>query len=131
MARAPATPEGVPRLFDLVKVKDDRHRLAFYYPLRDTLVAKDIEQAVRIAYQGGKPVWRVVTLNGELIDTSGTMAGGGKAVRKGGMASSLAASVVSARGRGSNGQGCGGPQVRTALQPDTQPQLTFAPSVPV
>lgn len=63
------SPENVPRLFDLVKVKDDAITPAFYFALRDTLVAKDLDQATRIAY--GKTRYRVVTLQGALIDTSG------------------------------------------------------------
>ena len=61
-----ATPEDAPRLFDLVRVKDQSVVPAFYYALRDTLVAEDIEQASRIAY--GKTRYRVVTLEGSLID---------------------------------------------------------------
>ena len=62
-------PENVPRLFDLIKVNDPSLRPAFYFAVRDTLVAKDLEQATRIAY--GAVRYRVVTLNGQLIDTSG------------------------------------------------------------
>ena len=83
------TPENVPRLFDLVKAKDDRFRPAFFNVLQNTLVAKDLEQANRIAY--GARRWRVVTLDGQLIDVSGTMSGGGTRVAKGGMSSKLAA----------------------------------------
>jgi structural maintenance of chromosome 4 len=42
-----ATPENVPRLFDLVRAQDTTILPAFYYALRDTLVAEDIEQASR------------------------------------------------------------------------------------
>lgn len=83
------TPEGVPRLFDLVKAKDDMFRPAFYSVLQNTLVAKDLEQANRIAY--GARRWRVVTLDGQLIDVSGTMSGGGTRVARGGMSSKLVA----------------------------------------
>lgn len=83
------TPEGVPRLFDLVKAKDDMFRPAFYSVLQNTLVAKDLEQANRIAY--GTRRWRVVTLDGQLIDVSGTMSGGGTRVARGGMSSKLVA----------------------------------------
>jgi len=79
------TPENVPRLFDLINVKEEKFLPAFYFAMRNTLVAEDMEQAVRIAYEGSKCVWRVVTLKGELIDTSGTMAGGGTKVQKGAM----------------------------------------------
>ncbi|KAL2143487.1 hypothetical protein VTI28DRAFT_10408 [Corynascus sepedonium] len=81
------TPENAPRLFDLVKPKDDKFRPAFYHALQDTLVAKDLAQANRIAY--GARRWRVVTLAGELIDKSGTMSGGGTSVKKGLMSSKL------------------------------------------
>lgn len=83
------TPEGVPRLFDLVKAKDERYRPAFYSVLQNTLVAKGLEQANRIAY--GARRWRVVTLDGQLIDVSGTMSGGGTRVARGGMSSKLVA----------------------------------------
>ncbi|CAI2184074.1 11428_t:CDS:2 [Funneliformis geosporum] len=68
------TPENVPRLFDLVKPKDDKFIPAFYSVLQNTLVAENLQQANRIAL--GKTRWLVVTLNGELIDKSGTMSGG-------------------------------------------------------
>eukprot|EP00052_Salpingoeca_macrocollata_P017972 m.147220 g.147220 ORF g.147220 m.147220 type:complete len:1291 (-) comp20562_c0_seq1:30-3902(-) len=90
MHHSASFPENVSRLFDLVRVKDDKFLPAFYFALRDTLVAKDLDQATRIAYKGGKAQHRVVTLEGALIDTSGTMAGGGTRVAKGGMASSIA-----------------------------------------
>ena len=79
------TPENVPRLFDLIKSKDDKFRSAFYSIMHNTLVAKDLEQANRIAY--GAKRWRVVTLDGQLIDVSGTMSGGGTRVARGAMSS--------------------------------------------
>ncbi|KAL2801273.1 RecF/RecN/SMC [Aspergillus keveii] len=79
------TPENVPRLFDLVKPKDPKFAPAFYSVMQNTLVAKDLEQANRIAY--GARRWRVVTLDGQLIDTSGTMSGGGTRVARGAMSS--------------------------------------------
>ncbi|KAM0324857.1 hypothetical protein ACHAQA_007823 [Verticillium albo-atrum] len=81
------TPEDAPRLFDLVKAKEDCFRPAFYHAMQDTLVAKDLAQANRIAY--GAKRWRVVTLDGELIDKSGTMSGGGTTVKRGLMSSKL------------------------------------------
>jgi structural maintenance of chromosome 4 len=72
------TPEGVPRLFDLVRPVDERFAPAFYHALRDTLVATDIDQGSRIAYeQKDGRRWRVVTLDGKIIDLAGTMTGGG------------------------------------------------------
>lgn len=86
------TPENAPRLFDLVNPKEDKFRPAFYHALQDTLVATDLAQANRIAY--GARRWRVVTLNGELIDKSGTMSGGGTSVKKGLMSSKLVADTT-------------------------------------
>jgi structural maintenance of chromosome 4 len=85
------TPEGVPRLFDLVKPKDEKLKPAFFQVLTNTLVAEDLDQAERIAY--GAKRWRVVTLDGKLIDTAGTMSGGGSRVVKGKMSSKLASDV--------------------------------------
>ncbi|KAF2470454.1 condensin subunit Cut3 [Lindgomyces ingoldianus] len=85
------TPENIPRLFDLVTSKHDNFKPAFFSVLQNTLVAKDLEQANRVAY--GAKRWRVVTLDGQLIDKSGTMSGGGTRVAKGGMSSKLAADV--------------------------------------
>ncbi|KAL0377549.1 UNVERIFIED_CONTAM: Structural maintenance of chromosomes protein 4 [Sesamum radiatum] len=61
------TPEGVPRLFDLIKVQDERMRLAFFAALGNTILAENIDQATRIAYGGKREFWRVVTLDGALF----------------------------------------------------------------
>lgn len=74
------------RLFDLVKPKDAKFLPAFYFALRDTLVAGNLDDAMKIAYQG-KTRFRVVTEEGQVIDTSGTMSGGGNKVARGGMSS--------------------------------------------
>lgn len=66
-------------MYDLIRVEDDRVRKAFYFALHDTLVANDIEQATRIAY--GNTRYRTVTLKGELIETSGSMSGGGRPIK--------------------------------------------------
>lgn len=86
------TPENAPRLFDLVTAKEDKFRPAFYHALQDTLVATDLVQANRIAY--GAKRWRVVTLDGELIDKSGTMSGGGQSKKRGLMSSKLVADTT-------------------------------------
>lgn len=88
-----ATPENVPRLFDLIKFKDPKFAPAFFKGVQNTLVADDIDQANRIAY-GQQKRWRVVTLAGQLFDTSGTMSGGGTKVARGGMSSKLASDAV-------------------------------------
>lgn len=85
------TPENSPRLFDMVRVKDESVRPAFYFALRDTLVAQDMEQATRMAFQKDKR-WRVVTLKGQIIEMAGTMTGGGR-VMKGRMGSSIGTEV--------------------------------------
>ncbi|KAF6725817.1 Structural maintenance of chromosomes protein 4 [Oryzias melastigma] len=81
------TPEDTPRLFDMVRVNDESVRPAFYFALRDTLVAQDMEQATRMAFQKDKR-WRVVTLKGQIIEMAGTMTGGGR-IMKGRMGSSI------------------------------------------
>ncbi|KAK4819896.1 hypothetical protein QYF61_014631 [Mycteria americana] len=86
------TPENTPRLFDLVKVEDEKIRLAFYFALRDTLVANNLEEATRVAFQKDKR-WRVVTLQGQIIEQSGTMTGGGGKIMKGRMGSSVVTDV--------------------------------------
>ncbi|KAI1933015.1 Structural maintenance of chromosomes protein 4 [Ophidiomyces ophidiicola] len=85
------TPDSVPRLFDLVKAVDPKFSPAFFSVLQNTLVAKDLEQANKIAY--GPKRWRVVTLDGQLIDLSGTMSGGGSRVARGAMSSKRVADV--------------------------------------
>lgn len=82
----------MPRLYDLVRVNDERVKTAFYYALRDTLVANNLDQASRIAY--GARRYRVVTLNGDLIETTGTMSGGGRRQLRGRMGQSVAVSNV-------------------------------------
>ncbi|KAJ8797687.1 hypothetical protein J1605_017113 [Eschrichtius robustus] len=86
------TPENTPRLFDLVNVKDEEIRQAFYFALRDTLVADNLDQATRVAYQKDRR-WRVVTLQGQIIEQSGTMTGGGSKVMKGRMGSSVVVEI--------------------------------------
>uniref|UniRef100_A0A3B3SBT6 Structural maintenance of chromosomes protein n=1 Tax=Paramormyrops kingsleyae TaxID=1676925 RepID=A0A3B3SBT6_9TELE len=88
-----STPENVPRLFDMVKVKDEAVRPAFYFALRDTLVADNLEQATRLAFQKDKR-WRVVTLQGQIIEQAGTMTGGGGRVMRGRMGTSVGVEVT-------------------------------------
>lgn len=85
MDRSFATPSHTHRLFDLIEISQPRLRPAFYMALRDTLVASSLDIAVKIAYVGDRAVHRVVTQTGELIDISGSMSGGGKSVKSGGM----------------------------------------------
>lgn len=78
--RKQSYPDNVPRLVDLIKVNDENLMLAFYYSLRNTLVATDLNQATKIAY-GGQQRHRVVTLKGEVIEVQGTMSGGGNPMK--------------------------------------------------
>ncbi|KAG5643297.1 hypothetical protein DXG03_001224 [Asterophora parasitica] len=87
-----ATPENVPRLFDLIKPKDPHFAPAFYKAIGNTLVAEDMDQANRIAY--GARRWKVVTLSGQLIETSGTISGGGTQPTRGAMSSKFAPDAV-------------------------------------
>ncbi|XP_049955412.1 structural maintenance of chromosomes protein 4-like [Schistocerca serialis cubense] len=75
-------PENAPRLIDLIKLADERVRVAFYFALRNTLVANDVAQATRVAFSGGNRN-RVVTLQGHIIEATGEMTGGGHTVKKG------------------------------------------------
>ncbi|KAI5361370.1 putative P-loop containing nucleoside triphosphate hydrolase, SMCs flexible hinge superfamily [Septoria linicola] len=86
------TPENCSRLFDLVKSRHERFAPAFYSVLQNTLVANDSQQADRVAY--GAKRWRVVSLQGKLIDKSGTMSGGGNKVSKGAMSSKVASDTT-------------------------------------
>ncbi|KAM6961494.1 LOW QUALITY PROTEIN: structural maintenance of chromosomes protein 4 [Aplochiton taeniatus] len=87
-----STPENIPRLFDMIRLKDESMRPAFYFALRDTLVAKNLEQATRLAFQKEKR-WRVVTMQGQIIEMAGTMTGGGGRVMKGRMGSSIGTEI--------------------------------------
>jgi structural maintenance of chromosome 4 len=78
------TPENTPRLFDLISPVDPKFAPAFYSSMYDTLVATNLDAANRVAF-GGSKRWRVVTLDGKLIDNSGTMSGGGNRVSRGAM----------------------------------------------
>jgi len=64
------SPENVKRVFDLIKILDQRFRLTFYSGLYDTLLAENLDQARRIAY-GKTTRYRVVTFKGEIIEQSG------------------------------------------------------------
>lgn len=79
------TPEGAPRLINLITSRDAKFMPAFEKAVGETLVAKSLDQANKIAFDSGKR-WRVVTIQGQLIDTSGTMGGGGRPA-SGGMSS--------------------------------------------
>lgn len=66
-----------PRLFDFLQITDPENRTALYYSLRDTLVADTLESARRMAFKPTRQN-RVVSLQGELIESFGAMTGGGR-----------------------------------------------------
>lgn len=80
-------PQNSQRLFDLIRSNDDKFKPAFFFALKNTLVAQEINTATHIAYNLERR-HRVVTLSGELIELSGTISGGGKP-RSGGMSSKM------------------------------------------
>lgn len=82
MSRPFKAPKGSDRLFDLINVRDERVLPAFYFAIRDTLVAPNLDEARRISY-GQKPRARVVSLSGDLVETTGAMSGGGTKQIKG------------------------------------------------
>lgn len=61
---------------------DDKYLNAFYYAVGDTLVVEDLACAKKLMGKGVN-AYRVVTLEGEIIEKSGSMTGG--AVRKSGL----------------------------------------------
>ena len=87
-------PRHATRLFDLIKIKQEKYQSAFYFALGNTLVADSMDEATAWAY--GAQRFRVVTLDGRLIETSGTISGGGRPAR-GGMRAALVANVSAAQ----------------------------------
>lgn len=81
--QTPGNPAVVKRLFDLIRPNNQKFAAAFYSKLYNTLVAPDLNEAKKVAY--GAKRWKVVTLDGKVVDTSGAMSGGGNYFAKGGM----------------------------------------------
>lgn len=94
MNRPFTPPAGTMRLFDLVKIKNEIYRAAFYFALRDTLVCENIDLATQVAF--GSPRFRVVVTNGVVIEATGVMSGGGKP-KKGAMAAKMMGEGLSAQ----------------------------------
>ena len=74
-------PEGASRVIDAISVSDPKFQPAFYKAVQNTLVCA-AEDAERIAF-GQKQRHRVVTFDGMIIETSGTLTGGGQRKRGG------------------------------------------------
>lgn len=79
------TPQNAVRLFDQIQVTHERFKPAFWYSIQDTLVSDDIKQAQQLSRDNRGNRWRVVTLNGELIEASGALTGGGGRAKRGKM----------------------------------------------
>ncbi|KAK6876282.1 Structural maintenance of chromosomes protein 4 [Candida tropicalis] len=90
----PGDPSHVKRLFDLIRPSNPKFAPAFYSKVYDTLVAPNLTEAKKVAY--GARRWKVVTLDGNVIDISGTMSGGGNYVSKGAMRLTNAANANNA-----------------------------------
>ncbi|KAI8873183.1 RecF/RecN/SMC protein [Ramicandelaber brevisporus] len=80
-----AVPRGAEILHEKINAREERLEKAFFSVLGHTLVVKDLKTAKAVAY--GETRWRVVTLSGELIESSGTLSGGGNKVIQGRMGS--------------------------------------------
>jgi structural maintenance of chromosome 4 len=86
VAKQESPPENTVRLYDLVKCSDEKLHKAFFYALGNTVVTQDIESASNVAYHStNKRFKRVVTLDGKLFESTGTMSGGGSQPRGGKM----------------------------------------------
>ncbi|CAI5760008.1 unnamed protein product [Candida verbasci] len=79
--QTPGDPSRVKRLFDLITPTNEKFLPAFYSKMYNTLVAPDLNEAKRVAF--GVKRWKVVTLDGKVVDTSGTMSGGGSRQSRG------------------------------------------------
>lgn len=77
-------PKKTLKLIDMLQIKDPKFQPAFYYAIQDTLVAENLYDAKDAAFNYGER-HRVVTVDGNLIDISGTFQGGGNQIRRGGM----------------------------------------------
>ncbi|CAL8091151.1 unnamed protein product [Calicophoron daubneyi] len=84
----PRGPFRVERLYDLLQTEDDSIRPALYFALRNTLVTDTLDSATKIAFNQRQRN-RVVTLQGQLIETSGAMSGGGGRPLSGRMQTSI------------------------------------------
>jgi structural maintenance of chromosome 4 len=71
----------LPRMVDLIKVANEEKILpAFWHALQETLLADDIETASRVGL-GGERRYRVVTMEGQIVEQTGAMTGGGTQFR--------------------------------------------------
>jgi len=76
-------PRNAIRLLDMIKPLEPKYAQAFYVGIANTLVATTQEEANILAF--GSTRYRVVTLDGQLIDTQGSMSGGNSRSQRSGM----------------------------------------------
>lgn len=77
-------PAGALRLFDLVRCDDEKLRPAFFFAVRNTVVAESLARARAIALNGPQNErCRAVTAHGEIVEPTGTITGGGQQKPKG------------------------------------------------
>lgn len=70
------TPQNALRVFDLLKISKPELKPVFYKAFRDTLIAENLDIASKVAY-GGQVRYRVVTYQGDIIEATGSLVGGG------------------------------------------------------
>lgn len=70
------TPPNSKRLFDLISCADEKVRPAFYFAVRNTLVTETLTRARELGLARGER-FKCVTVDGSLVDPSGTITGGG------------------------------------------------------
>lgn len=85
MVKPFSAPKGATRLFDLVQISSEDLKPAMFCALGNTLVTSTLDSAVKLAYVGDKVVYRIVAMDGNVIETSGAMSGGGKQLKSGSM----------------------------------------------
>lgn len=93
-------PANAHRLFDLITADSEEARVAFYHALSDTLVCDDIATASSL-YKANKKR-RIVTLNGALYESNGTLSGGGQYRASGGMRVSKGGAAAAGSGKASS-----------------------------
>ena len=68
------------RIFDLLEIGDNNLKSLFFMIFRNTLIAPNLEIAKKNAFESGRRK-KIVTMNGNLIEISGVMSGGGAPIR--------------------------------------------------
>jgi structural maintenance of chromosome 4 len=76
------TPEDVPRLFDLLRLVDERHAGIVFNFVKEILLVRDIDQGIRICKRNENNRFRqCVTVSGEFVNGNKSISGGGSPVK--------------------------------------------------